>query len=281
MSQAQLETLLAQKKYRQAIDQLKKLQRSQPNFISTTSEAELWRLRGQQELAKNEFKAAENSFRQALKLGLTVDVYYWLAKTLLGQNRLDRALDLIKTAFDSKILPKDEAICYLKLLLINGDTSTVETLISTEAKRFTAAQLHWTKGVLALKSGDPAAAQICFEKLKAPITPGDSLDGWITYTLQQQGEWDRSADRLGLTEFLKSHHRLNQPKFDGHQILVKLVLFQQAMVGDMDSAVINKSNLFAIEIFTALIIVESINEGDFYQAGDLLLDLKPSSRLTN
>jgi Flp pilus assembly protein TadD len=88
MSQSQLQILLAQKKYRQAIDEVKKLQRSQPDAKIIPTEAEIWQLRGQQELEKGEFKAAENSFRQALKLGFT-GAHYWLAKALLGQNRLD------------------------------------------------------------------------------------------------------------------------------------------------------------------------------------------------
>jgi uncharacterized protein HemY len=96
MSQNQLQSLLAQKKYRQAIAEISKIQRSQPDLVFNPSEAEIWRLRGQQELEKSEFKAAENSFRQSLRLGLTTEVYYWLAKTLLSQNRLDAALDLIK-----------------------------------------------------------------------------------------------------------------------------------------------------------------------------------------
>jgi tetratricopeptide (TPR) repeat protein len=175
MSSAQLQTLLAQKKYRQAIDEIKKLQRLQPDLVVSPSEAEVWRLRGQQELDKSEFKAAENSFRQILKLGVTTEVHYWLAKTLLAQDRLDAALELIKGAFDSKILPKEESICYLKLLLIKGDFDIVEDLIKVQAKRFSAAQVHWARGILELQSGKPKFALMSFGKVKKPITPGDSL----------------------------------------------------------------------------------------------------------
>lgn len=272
MSQAQLQTLLAQHKYRQAIDEIKRIHRSQPDLVFTPSEGEVWRCRGQQELAKTEFKAAENSFRQAIKLGLTTDIYYWLAKTLLAQNRVDAALELIKSAFDSNILPKEDGICYLKLLLIQGDRATVESLIKTQAKRFSAAQLHWVQGVLELQSGKPKFALMSFGKLKKPLTPGDSIAAWIAYSHQQQGNWDEAASKLGLSRLAI----FSGQKSDNHPVLQKLAALQQATQGSIrrDLAAKDRSSQ---EIFTALQVVQLMAEGNFHDAGHALLQIKSSS----
>ena len=60
MSQTQIETLLKQKKYRQAIDEIKKLQRSQPNVTLSIDESIVWAYRGRDELMSDDVKAAEN-----------------------------------------------------------------------------------------------------------------------------------------------------------------------------------------------------------------------------
>jgi tetratricopeptide (TPR) repeat protein len=272
MSQVQLQTLLAQHKYRQAIDEIKRIQRSQPDLVFTPSEGEVWRWRGQQELAKTEFKAAENSFRQAIKLGLTTDIYYWLAKTLLAQNRWDTALDLIKSAFESKVLPKEDGICYLKLLLIQSDRATVESLIKTQAKRFSAAQLHWVQGVLELQSGKPKFALMSFSKLKKPLTPGDAIEAWIAYSHQQQGNWDEAASKLGLSRLAI----FGGQKPDNHPVLQKLAALQQAIQGSIRHDLAGKDRS-SQEIFTALQVVQLMAEGNFHDAGHALLQLKSSS----
>lgn len=274
MSQAQLQTLLAQKKYRQAIDEIRKIQRSQPDFACSPSEAEVWRLHGQQELEKSEFKAAENSFRQAIKLGLTTDIYYWFAKTLLAQNRLDVALDLIKSAFDSKVLPKDDGICYLKLLLINGDIATVESLIKTQSKRFSAAQLHWAQGVLELQSGKPKFAMMSFSKVKKPLTPGESIDAWLAYAHQQQGNWDEAASKLGLSRLAIFG---GQKPANHHPVLQKLAMWQQVSHGKIRRDLLGREDRATQEIFTALKVVELMADGNFHDAGHSLLQLKPGS----
>ena len=197
MSQTQIETLLKHRKYRQAIEGIKKLQRSQPDVKLSIDESIVGAYRGRDELFNDDPKAAENSFRQALKLGCLDHGYYGVAKALLLQNRLDIALDLIRDAFDRQKLPKDNAICYLKLLLIKGDRDTVETLVSKQPKRFSAAQLHWVRGVLALQSDDAKIALTSFQKIKKPLTLGDSLDAWIAYTYQQQENWEEAAKKLG------------------------------------------------------------------------------------
>jgi tetratricopeptide (TPR) repeat protein len=273
MSQAQLQTLLAQKKYRQAIDEIKKLQRSQPDLLLSPSEAEVWRLRGQQELEKSEFKAAENSFRQILKLGVTTEVHYWLAKTLLAQDRVDAALELIKSAFESKILPKEESICYLKLLLIKGDFDAVEDLIKVQAKRFSAAQVHWARGVLELQAGKPKFALISFAKIKKPLTPGDAIDAWIAYSHQQNGNWDEAASKLGLSRF-SIFGRQTLPDLP---ILKKLAIVQQLAQGKIRSDLAAKDDRASQEILTALQAVQLMAEGNFHDAGHSMLELKSGS----
>jgi tetratricopeptide (TPR) repeat protein len=275
MSQSPLQTLLAQKKYRQAIDEVKKLQRSQPDVKITPTEAEIWQLRGRQELEKGEFKAAENSFRQALKLGLTGG-HYWLAKALLGQNRLDAALELVRAAFDAKTLSKEDGICYLKLLLLKGDRDGVETLIQTQAKRFSAAQLHWARGVLALAAGDPETALTFFSKLKkAPLTPGESTDAWLVYTHQQMAHWDAAGAKLGLAVGAGSF--FGRPKFISHPALQKLALWQQATIVDPRRALALKDDRLTQEIFTGLAAVALMAEGNFHDAGHAVLQISAAS----
>lgn len=268
MSQSQLQNLLSQKKYRQAIDEMKKLQRSQPDLVFTPTEAEVWRSRGQQELDKKEFKAAENSFRQVLKLGITVDIYYWLAKTLLVQNRLDRAIDLIKGAFESKVLPKEDGICYLKLLLIQGEFETVENLIVNESKRFSAAQINWARGVLELQSAKNKLAIISFGKVKKPLTAGDSIDAWVAYAYQRQENWTEAAARLGLAKFSV----FGMTKVPNRPIFQKLALWQQAKQG-----IFIQLRMQADEIITALQSLKLMSDGDFHKAGHLLLKMQFSS----
>ncbi len=277
MSQSQLQSLLAQKKYRQAIDELKKLQRSQPDVKIAPTEAEIWQLRGQQELEKSEFKAAENSLRQALKLGGS-GVHYWLAKALLRQNRLDAALELIRTAFESNILSKEDGICYLKLLLLKGDRVTVETLIQTQAKRFSAAQLHWAKGVLALQAGDPETALTSFNKLKkAPLTPGESTDAWLAYSYQQMEHWDAAGGKLGLVAGGFAGQIFARPKYVSHPALQKLAIWQQATIGDPRRAFTTKEDRGGQELLTGLSAIALMTEGNFHDAGHAILQISPTA----
>lgn len=273
MSQTQLQTLVAQKKYRQAIDEIKKLQRSQPDLVLSPTEADVWRLRGQQELEKSEFKAAENSFRQVLKLGVTTDVHYWLAKTLLAENRLDAALELIKSAFESKILPKEECICYLKLLLIKGDFDTVEDLLKSQTKRFSAAQVHWARGVLELQAGKPKFAMMSFSKIKKPLTPGELNDAWLAYSHQQQGNWEDAGNKLGIFRFSV----FGAPKLANHPALKKLAIVQQVAQGQIRTDSVAKEDKATQEILFALKAIELMLGGNFHDAGHAILQIKAGS----
>lgn len=270
MSQAKIKELITQRKFRQAIEEIKKLQRSEPGLEINPSESVVWILRGKQELDKDELKAAENSFRQSLKLGLVGEAHYWLAKSLLLQNRLDDAIDLIRDAFDTKQLPKENAICYLKLLLIKGDRETVESLIKTQSKRFSAPQLHWARGVLALQADDPDAALTSFNKIRQPVTRGDSPEAWLIYSSQKGGKWSAAAARLGL-------YGIGQPIFSSHPVLQRLASYQQGIDGRSTRAFIAVIDRVSKEIFIALSVIQLIEDGNVHDAGHALLKLSTTS----
>ncbi len=263
-----LENLISQKKYRQAIEEVKKIQRSQPDAVFTTSEAQLWLLRGHQEVEKEDYKGAEHSFRQALKLGLDQDIHYWIAKMLLRQNRPDAALDVIKNAFEDKTLPKEAGICYFKLLLIKEQWQEVADLLATQSKRFSAANLHWVKGVLALQNEDPTAALEFFGKVKQPLTPGDSLSAWLGYAAQQRQDWSLAAQHLGLT------NPMGPSKFPVHAARQNLAIFQQAITGEHQRIFVNEVDRNPAETLKALAVVELMALGNFHDAGHRLLKLQ-------
>ncbi|PSB19997.1 hypothetical protein C7B65_09805 [Phormidesmis priestleyi ULC007] len=276
--QGQLRSLLTQKKYRQAIEEIKKVRRTQPDLAFKPTEAEIWSLRGQQEFQKADFKQAESSFRQALNLGLVGEAHYWLAKCLVSLNRLDAALDLIRPAFEQGTLPKEFAICYLKLLLLKGDTQTVEQLITKQAKRFSAPQLHWVRGVLALKNGEPETALTSFQKVKRPATPKDLPDAWVVYAQQAIGNWDAAAAKLGLAAPSVWGAFYGKPKFLDHPILTRLAIFQQAKTGDIENILVKQTDQAAQELLSALAVVQLIDQGNYHDAGHALLKVRQSKQ---
>lgn len=265
----QLQGLLKQRKYRQALEEIHKIRQSIPEIKFTPGEAEIWLLRGQQEFQKNDFKQAEKSFRQALDLGLNGEAHYWVAKCLLALNQLDKALDFLRTAFDEKVLPKAYGICYLKVLLLKGETATVEQLITQQTKRFSAAQLHWAQGVLSLKNGQVDTALLSLQKLKRPLTPGDLPAAWIAYTQQALGNWDAAAVSLGLKAAT-----FGQPP-STHPIIERLKLVQQAKTGESLREVVGGSSQEQgdQEVVLALEILHLIDQGNYHKAGHALLKL--------
>lgn len=274
--QVKLQGLLKQEKYRQALEEIKTVRRINPELELTPSEAEIWSLRGQQEFQKQDFKQAEVSFRRSLELGLPGESHYWLARCLLSQNRLDAALELIQPAFEQGDLPKEYAIAYPKLLLLKGDVTTVEQLINKQSKRFNAAQLHWLRGVVALKTAQPDAALTAFQKIKRPLTPGDVPDAWVTYTQQQLEHWEAASALLGLRSTSSIWgFSLAEPKYLKQPILQRLALVQQAKTGEPP---LNPSNLrqtdpTAQEAVTALSILQLTDRGDYHNAAHALLNL--------
>lgn len=276
--QAQLQSLLKQQKYRQALEEIHKAQRAQPDLVFTPSEAEIWLLRGRQEFQKGDFKQADTSLRRSLRLGLNGESHYWLAKSLLSMNRLDAALALIHDAFEDGSLPKDYSICYPKLLLLKGDTATVEQLLSQQAKRFSAAQQHWLRGVLALKEQRPEAALTAFQKVKLPVTPADRPNIWQIYTQQALYQWEATALQLGLgmkTNTLLGFS-LSKPSYTEHPVLQRLALLQQLETGHppLEQMQFSLNSGFPAEVVDVLSILELINESNPHDAAHALLKLE-------
>ncbi len=269
----QLQELLKQKKYRQALEEIKKIQRSQPDIEFTPKESEIWLLRGQQEFQKQDFKQAEKSFRRSLEMGLVGEAHYWQAKCLLELNQLDAAVNLVRDAFESDTLTKDYNICYLKLLLLKGDTATVEQLINFESKRFSAAQLHWVQGVLSLKNGQSPLSLASFQKIKRPMTPGDVPIAWIVYTQQAIGNWDAAASILGLQLSTATYGR---PKYLEHPILERLASFQQAKTKllPQEQENLQPRNKVTQEAMTALAVLQHIDEDNHHDAAHVLLQME-------
>jgi tetratricopeptide (TPR) repeat protein len=278
----QLQELLKQKKYRQALEEIKKIQRSHPEIEFTPKESEIWVLRGQQEFQKQDFKQAEKSFGRALEFGLVGEAHYWQARCLLELKQLDAALNLLRNAFEAGTLSKDYSICYLKLLLLKGDTATVEQLINEQSKRFSAAQLHWVRGVLALKNGQPEAALTSFQKIKRAITSGDLPIAWIVYTQQVSGNWDAAANILGLKSSGRSSDLMiyGKPKYLEHPILERLATFQHGKTGQqlLQSRNPQKTvDKITQEALTALRMLQLIDQGNHHEAAHLLLTIERRS----
>ncbi|MEA5618212.1 tetratricopeptide repeat protein [Cronbergia sp. UHCC 0137] len=273
--QNQLQELLNQKKYRQALEEIKKHQRLQPNIEFTPKESEIWLLRGQQEFQKQDFKQAEKSFSRALEFGLVGEVHYWQAKCLLELKQLDPAINLLRNAFVAGTLPKDYSICYLKLLLLKGDIATVEQLIQEQSKRFSANQLHWVRGVLALKNGQPEAALTSFQKIKRAVTDGDLPLAWIVYTQQVSDNWDAAANLLGLKSPSFAH---SQAKYLEHPILERLAIFQQGKIGkELPIKPQKTADKNTQEALTVLEMLQLIDQGDHHDAAHLLLNMERRS----
>ncbi len=280
--QSQLQSLLKQQKYRQALEEIHKAQRSQPDLRFKPSEAEIWLLRGKQEFQKDDFRQADASLRRALQLGLNGESHYWLAKSLLAMNRLDGAIALIQAAFENGSLPKDYSICYAKLLLLKGDTATVEQLLSQQSKRFPAAQQQWLRGVLALKAQQPEVALTEFQKLKRPVTPGDRPDIWQIYTRQALHQWDTAASQLGLGVQPNNSiwgFSLTRPAYTEHPILQRLALLQQLETGQppVEQLQISVNNGMSEEVLGILSMLELIQDNNPHDATHALLQLNRRS----
>lgn len=274
--QSRLQGLLKQQKYRQALEEIKTIRRTNPDLELQPSEAEIWSLRGQQEFQKPDFKQAEVSFRRSLELGLAGESHYWLTRCLLSQNRLDAALELIQPAFEQGDLPKEYAIVYPKLLLLKNDIATVEQLIRKQSKRFTAAQLHWIRGVLALKTEQPDAALTAFQKIKRPLTPADVPDAWVAYTQQRLEHWDAASAMLGLRSTSSIWgFSLTEPKYLKQPVLQQLALMQQAKTGEppLTPSSLRQTDPATQEAITALSILQLTERRDYHNAAHALLNL--------
>jgi Tetratricopeptide repeat len=272
----QLQELLKQKKYRQALEEIKKIQRSHPEIKFSPKESEIWLLRGQQEFQKQDFKQAEKSFGRSLELGLVGEVHYWQARCMLELNKLDAALKLLGDAFEGGTLSKEYSICYLKLLLLKGDIATVEQLINQHKKAFSAAQLHWVRGVIALKQGQPEAALTSFQKNKQPLTPGDLPIAWTIYSQQASDNWETAANLLGLQS---SKYRFDTPKYLQNPILERLAIAQQAQTGEppLEPENLEREDTASQDALSALAIVQLASHGNHHDAAHVLLQMPKHS----
>ncbi len=267
--QKQLETLVKQKKYRQALDKLKQIRRADPAAEITPSEATILSLRGQQEFAQANYLQAERTFRQTLELGLVGEGHYWLAKCLLALEQLEEALKLIEAAYNSQVLPKDYAGCYLKLLFLKEDTAKVEELISNQSKRFYAPQLHWARGILALQAEQFEDAVTHLKKMGRAATPGDRPTDWVIYAHQQAGNWDKAGKELRLDPFSNSSMFSLSSKFPHHPVRQRLIMAQVVATGKSLSEALDLDEIESPQCEAALILemLSLIEEGNIHEAG--------------
>ncbi len=271
--QMQLQSLLKQQKYRQALEEIQKALRAQPDLVFTPAESEIWLLRGKQEFQKKDFKQAEISLKGSLQLGEIGEAHYWLAKCLLERNQLDQAIAIIGSAFEDASLPKEYSICYAKLLLLKGDTATVEQLLSKQTKRFPAAHQHWLRGVLALKAEQPEAALTAFQKVKSSVTQGDRLDIWQVYTYQGMQNWEAAAQRLGFQNLPRGGFSFSQPTYAIHPILMRLALLQKVKTGkpSLESMRVRENSQVSMEMLDIIGMLELIEENNPHDAAHVLL----------
>jgi hypothetical protein len=275
--QQQIQGLISQKKYRQALEEIKKTRKTQPDMNLNSLEAEVWLLQGQQEFQKQDFKQAESSLRRSLDLGLTGITHYEISRCLLALDRLDTALELIKTAFEAKTLPKEYAICYLKLLFLKGDTATVEQLITQQSKQFSAPQIHWAKGVLDLKADHPVTATEWFQKIKRPLTPTDLTSTAVAYAQQRAKDWSGASITLGIQEPSPNMlYRLSwsEPAYLKHPFLKRLAFVQKAETGDITASELKQADPAIQEALTAMIVVNFLERDDAHNAAHAILTLK-------
>lgn len=216
----QVQSLIKQSKHQMAIRKLQQGLKRDPDQVLTVTEADIWLSLGQYEFESGRYAQAETALRTALEMGLKKDAYYWIAKCLLAQDRAAAALDLLKTAFDSKDLPKDLGGCYLKLLVLNGQTEVAESLVMSQSKRFYAVHLHWLRGAIALKSGQPKTALSHFQKLKNPISPKDQAIAWSIHAHQQMENWSEAEALLPESRFGLSSHPIALQALLLHQVAV-------------------------------------------------------------
>ena len=271
----QLQSLIEQKRYSEALNKLPQIRRCDPELEITPSEEILWSLRGQQEWAQGHYPQAEKSFRKSLALGLNGEAHYWLAKCLLSSERLKEAVELFRTAFETQVLPRDYAGCYLKLLFLVGETATVQELISRQQQRFEPSQLHWGRGMLALQAGEPASALVHFQKMQQPATPNDCPSAWLVYTHQQMSNWSAAESLLGTQRRTDGVRSSLSDTLPNHPAKQRLLVVQATATGDsLIEAVRNEGrklpNSEAILVLEMLRLIESQN---FHEAAHVALNL--------
>ncbi|MEO0458265.1 MAG: tetratricopeptide repeat protein [Cyanobacteria bacterium P01_A01_bin.114] len=270
----QIQALIEQQKYSKALRTLQQSLKRDPDQNLTVTEADIWLLQGKYEFEQARYPQAERSLQKALALGLTGDVHYWLAKSLLAQQQSAAALELFQTAFDDKTLPKDLGGGYLKLLFLNDKADEVEKLVKTQAKRFYAPHLHWARGALALKAGNPQVALPHFKKMGRQASPGDHLMAWQAYAHQKAGNWSQAEKAVSMTQpaFMGSLFRSSRPELP---VMQRLKLFQAAHTkGDLANFFdLRDPDLPDRETVLVLAILNLIHADNVHDAAHLAMKL--------
>ncbi len=269
----QLQRLMAQKQYSQALRKLQQAKKGAPDQVFSVTEAEIWLQQGQHEYERAQYAKAEDSFGHALALELQEDAYYWLAKSYLAQHKEAEALELFQSAFDAKTLPKDLGGSYLKLLMLNHQVEQVEALVKTQAKRFYAPHLHWAKGALALQSGDPKAALTHFKKMGRQASPGDYVLAWEVYTHRMLEDWSTAERMIGMSSpmFGGLAFRAMGPKHPVVQPLRMALATHSGRRMD-DVCDLDQPNLPHRSAAWVLDLLHLLREGNFHDAAHVVLD---------
>jgi tetratricopeptide (TPR) repeat protein len=268
----QLQGLIAQKRYPQALRKLQQALKRHPDLKCRITEADILLQEGQYEYGRAQYAKAEDSFAQALALDPQEDAYYGLAQCYLAQNKTAEALELFQSAFDSKTLPKNLGGGYLKLLWLNQQTERVAELVKTQTKRFYAPTLHWARGALALQAGDPKAALAHFKKMGRPASRGDYPMAWEAYAHQKMEDWPAAQRLLGVSNSPFSLLNLRPREF--HAALQPLRLAMAVHSGRRPGELCNlkQPNLPHRSAVWVLELLHYIREEDFHSAAHVFLD---------
>lgn len=195
-TQRKLTELVAQRHYSQALRVREQALRRHPDWKLSPGEAQLCCLEGRQALEQQQPKRAETAFLRALALAPGGEALLGLVRLRLQQQQPQRALALLEEAFTTEQLSPELAGTYLKLLLLQGEESTVRRLLREQPQRFQSQQLHWAAGVLALLEGNPTHGKRQFAQMTAPATPGDHPGLWRAWALREAGDTQAAAAAL-------------------------------------------------------------------------------------
>lgn len=277
-----LKALLREERFPAALAELDKIRRADPDFQPPEPEADIWLYRGQQELRENQWRAAENSFRQAIKLGGESECYYFAAKALLRLNRLDSAVALLKEAFEADKLTKEFDLCYPKLLLMKEDGAAVAELLAKYPQRFDADARHWLEGSLAFLDGRKEEAFTHFAAVARDLTPADHSYIWEIFGLQQLGRYEEAARmEMELEPKPESGERPRTALIYGeHECLQCFALLhwlRQGQIALPDALVVDGYSLVD-ELWDALCLFDALQNRRYLMAAHYFLQLDNSLR---
>ncbi|MFN5514570.1 MAG: tetratricopeptide repeat protein [Cyanobacteriota bacterium] len=277
-----LDALIREKRFPAALVELDKIRRADPDFQPPMSEADLWSFRGQMELDENQWRAAENSFRQAIKLGGKSECYYFAAKALLRLNRLDSAVALLKEAFEADKLTKEFDLCYPKLLLMKEDSAAVADLLAQYPQRFDADARHWLEGSLAFLDGRKEEALTHFAAVARDLTPGDHSYVWEIFGLHQLGRYEEAARK---EMELEPDSEPGQPlrralTYGEHECLQCFALFHWLRQGEtpLNELMVVDGYALVDELWDALCLFNALKSQRYALAAHYFLQLDNSLR---